>query len=94
MQAAARGAGVVVDARMTTAEAAAAFVAESKAALRLNPARVHDICNAYLRALRSGSRRRSYARLRAQMRDLRAKAAKRLSPQPSVTASGCLRCVP
>lgn len=45
---------------------------------RGSPAEQHEMCNAYLRALRSGSRRRRYGKLRAQLRIVRERSAQRL----------------
>ena len=47
-----------------------------------NPRAVHDACNDLLGRLRSGSRRARYQDLRCQLRELRAKAARRLAARP------------
>jgi len=65
---------------LTVAQRASAFLQEGRRDVRKgrSPGRVHAICNAYLKSLRSGSRRHSYSGLRGSLRALRASAAEKM----------------
>lgn len=59
----------------TVADAARRFVERRERFASVSPAYVHDSCNFYIKALRSGNRRRSHGMLRTRLRVLRAAAA-------------------
>ncbi len=62
----------------TMAERARGFLVNAKT-LAFTPATTHAICNTYIDALRSGSRRNAHGDVRDALRKLRAVAAARLA---------------